>query len=683
MQKSLFDVANVIQSLRDRINYHNYQYYVKDNPEVTDAEYDQMMRELQSLEKDHPEFVTSDSPTQRVGAPLVEKFAPVKHKFRLYSLDNANNDEELSEWYNRVSKAFPEQEIALECELKIDGLAIALTYKNGVFVQGATRGDGFTGEDITNNLRTIKSIPLKLFDDNVQVPEVIEARGEVFMPKSSFEKLNAQRRLTGEPEFANPRNAGSGSVRQLDPKVTANRDLDIFVYGGVIVGAEKHPESLTEVLDMFSKLGFKTNETSRLCKSIEEVYEYCREWETKRFDLDYATDGVVIKINSLSMQEELGYTSRSPRWAVAYKFPPEEVLTTLNKIEINVGRTGAVTPVAILEPVKLAGTTVARASLHNADEIERLGLRIGDSVLIKKAAEIIPKVISVDINRRPENSTVFEFPKICPSCGAELVKNEEEVNYYCQNAENCQSQVKARLEYWVSRDALDIDGVGPSLIAQLVEKGLVKDPSDFYKLTVEDVASLDRMALKSANNAVAAIEKSKTRPFARALNGLGIRFVGKETAEILASHFHSLDKIKSASLEELSAVDGVGEKIAITVRKFLDDERNLALIDRLKSYGLKFEEEATSSDSPKPFAGMSFVLTGTLSSMDRNRAGEILKQAGGKVSGSVSKKTTYVVVGESPGSKYDKAISLGVQVLDETEFIKLLNEFGVIIHNEK
>jgi len=671
---NLFDIPARIQELKDKINYHNYLYYVKDTPEISDAEYDRLLNELKELEKTHPGLITPDSPTQRVGAVVSEKFEQVKHKFRLYSLDNANSDEELMEWHERVKKYFPDEEkIELVCELKIDGLAIALTYENGFFTQGSTRGDGLVGEDITRNLKTVKSIPLKLFSPDGKLPELVDARGEVFMPKLSFERLNEKRRELGEPEFANPRNAGSGSVRQLDPKVTSERDLDIFVYGGVVLGLEgKLPETHWETLEIFKKMGFKVNSTSKLCKNIDEALAFCKHWDERRFDLEYATDGVVIKVNDLAKQQELGYTSRSPRWATAFKFPPEEAPTILEDIEISVGRTGAVTPVAILEPVRLAGTTVSRASLHNADEIERLGLRIGDKVYVKKAAEIIPKVIGVDLSARKGDSEPFKFPKFCPVCQTPLKRKENEVIYYCPNILGCDAQLRGRLEHWVSREAMDIDGVGPSLINQLIEKNLIKDPSDLYILTMQDILSLERMAEKSAFNTIDSIQASKNRPLGRLINALGIRYVGKETAEILAKHFHSIDNLKSATIEELAGIEGIGEKIAQSIKIYFEDIDNLDMIEKLKKAGVKIEESREEIEKEKPLEGKTFVLTGTLSTFDRNEAGDIIKELGGKVSGSVSSKTDFVVAGESPGSKYTKAVLLGVKILNEEEFLELI-----------
>jgi len=668
------EMQQKVDDLRQKINHHNYLYYVKDTPSIADSEYDRMFRELKEIEESFPEFITPESPTQRVGEIPSEKFEQVNHKYRLFSLDNANSAEELNDWYNRVQKTFPnDNDIELFCELKIDGLAISLSYENGLLTRGATRGDGKTGEDITTNLKTIKSIPLRLYSGEVdKIPNFLEARGEVFMPVSSFEKLNEKRRKDGEAEFANPRNAGSGSVRQLDPKITRDRDLDIYIYTGIIEGNHS-PSSHSEILQLFKKLGFKINPTSKLCKNIQEVIDFCDTWKEKRFELDYATDGVVIKINELYRQEELGFTSRAPRWAVAYKFPPEETLTTLIDIEINTGRTGAVTPVAILEPVKLAGTTVSRASLHNADEIERLDIRKGDKVWVKKAAEIIPKVIGVDFKSRNPESLPYKYPGKCPSCGTPLERKSGEVITYCPNLTGCKAQLQGWLEYWVGRQAMDIDGVGSSVIAQLIDNNLIKDPADLYGLTAENILSLERMASKSAANIISAIQKSKEKPLGNLINAMGIKFVGRETAEILSNNFCSIDELKSASLEQLSTLEGIGDKIAQSILQYFKQENILTMLEKLKIFGVKLEKEKQESRENQLLSGKSFVLTGTLKTMDRNKAGDIIRSLGGKVSSSVSKATSYVVTGENPGSKLEKASKLNVTIISEEDFINLVS----------
>ena len=663
---------NRIDELREKINHHVHLYYVEDAPEISDREFDEMFRELQKLEAENPEYVTPESPTHRVGAVPSEKFEQVRHKHPLFSLDNANNSEELRDWYGRIRKEFPEpQKIEFVCELKIDGLAINLSYDEGRFIAGVTRGDGQVGENISANLKTINSIPLSLFNPKEgNIPQHVEARGEIFMPVSSFEKLNKERRDKGEAEFANPRNAGSGSVRQLDPSVTRARDLDMFVYAGII---EDHREfhSHWDVIQTLKSLGFKTNPESKVCQSIEDVIDYCNHWHDARFDLNYATDGVVIKVNSLHMQDELGFTARSPRWAIAYKFPPEEALTEIEEIELSVGRTGAVTPVANLAPVRLAGSVVKRASLHNFDEIQRLDVRVGDMVWVKKAAEIIPKVISVDIKHRKPDSHPFEIPATCPICEAPLERKEDEVAYHCSNNITCPAQVKGRIEYWVSRDAMDIDWVGESMVSQLVDNNLIKDPSDLYVLTGEQLLKLERMAVKSAQNIINAIQASKDRDFSRLINALGIKYVGKETAELLSNNYFSIEELKSAKYEDLHAIDGIGDKVAEGIVNFFKNPDVLQMLENLQQYGVKLYGDKPQIAGDLPLSGKSFVLTGTLKTMTRNQAGDIIKKLGGKTSGSVSKKTDYLLVGENPGSKYDKAVKLDVTILIEDEFIDL------------
>jgi DNA ligase (NAD+) len=671
---NLFDIDNRINTLRDKINKHNYLYYVEDNPQISDKEYDDLFRDLKDLEQSYPQYITPDSPTQRVGSAPSEKFEQVKHNFRMYSLDNSNSEEELLAWYERVAKYFTDEtDIEFVCELKIDGLAMALTYENGCFIKGVTRGDGTTGEDITKNLKTIKSIPLKLFDKEVAVPSFMEVRGEVYMPKASFEKLNERRIADGEALFANPRNAGSGSVRQLDPKVTAERDLSMFVYTGIIQDTRKFDVSThSETLEFLKKLGFKVNPNYKVCKNIQEVIDYCKEWELKRFELGYATDGIVIKVNSFNKQSELGYTSRAPRWATAFKFPPEEVITTIKGIEINVGKTGAITPVALLEPVLLAGSTVARASLHNADEIERLDIRIGDKVLVKKAAEIIPKVIRVDISQRTEDLQKFVYPEVCPSCASPVVKREGEVNSYCSNEISCPAQIQGKLEYWVSKEAMDIDGLGESIAKQLVEKKFIEDTADLYNLQPQTLLQLEKIAEKSAFNLYSSIQNSRNRPLARFINALGIRFVGRETSELIAQRLGSFENFKKATFEELETVDGIGSKIAGSIIEFFNNPRTELFLKKLETYGV-IPQEVEISTVEGPLKNKTFVITGTLLTMARDEAFDKIRNLGGKISSSVSKKTDYVVCGESPGSKYDKAQKLGVIILDEEQFLALIN----------
>lgn len=662
------NILERINFLKDEINRHNYLYYVEENPSLSDFEYDELFRELQKLESENPLLITPDSPTQRLGS-LGTKFEQHKHRYRLYSLDNSNNFEELEKWYERITKEIGE-DIELVCELKIDGLAMALTYENGIFTTGVTRGDGIVGENITNNLRTIKAIPLKIHES-----KTIEVRGEIYMPKDSFEKLNKENLENGEKIFANPRNAASGSVRQLDSSITAKRDLSMFCYAAIFEkNSGVYQKSHWDNLEILKKLGFKVNPHIKLCKGIEQAIEYCKKWEYERFELDYATDGVVIKVNNLAQQEELGFTSRAPKWATAFKFPPEEVNTQLLDIEINlnnVGKTGAVTPVAILEPVQLAGSTVSRASLHNFDEIERLDIRIGDTVLIKKAAEIIPKVIKV--SEHGANSIKFTPPTNCPACGAQLEKREGEVNLYCPNSMFCPAQLKAKIEYWVSKEAMDIDFVGPSIIEQLFAKNMIKSAADLYSLSQQDFMQLDLIQEKSAFNIFHSIQNSKNPTLARFLTALSIRHVGKETAQILASHFKTIEAVANAQVEELANVDGVGEKIAQSIYEFFHNENSLKFLAQLKENGVEPNNEIFEAKSDL-LAGKTFVLTGTLQNMTRDEASEKIKLLGGKTSSSVSKNTSYVIAGESAGSKLTKAQNLGVIILSEDDFFNLINE---------
>lgn len=656
-------VEERIQYLKDEINKSNYKYYVEENPYLSDFDYDKMFAELKELEEKYPLLKTPDSPTQRVGS-VSEKFFSHTHKYRLYSLDNTYSAEELKKWYERVCKEY-NKKLQLVCELKIDGLAIALTYEKGLFTLGVTRGDGVTGENITPNLKTIKAIPLKLFE-----PKTLEVRGEIYMPKTSFEKLNEESLAKGEKVFANPRNAASGSLRQLDSKITAKRDLSMFTYTGIFEDAEdKNIKTHYDGMMYLKKLGFKVNPNIRLVDDIQGAIDYCNEWATKRFDLNYATDGVVIKVNDFAIQKDLGFTARAPKWATAFKFPPEEVATKVLDIEVNTGKTGIVTPVAILEPVQLAGSTVARASLHNFDEIKRLDIRIGDTVLIKKAAEIIPKVVKVMDTDIHESLPVVKPPKICPSCGAKLVERCGEVGLYCQNPD-CGSLMCAKIEFWASKDAMDIDNVGPSLIQQLYDKKFISNPVDLYRLTMQDLMQLDLVKEKSAMNIYTSIQESKTKPLNRLLTALGIRHVGKETADILSGEFATLDDIKNADVERLANIEGIGGIIAQSIYDFFHEERNVKMIEELKELGVN----PVSKVKPKSdkLAGKTFVLTGTLQNMTRDEASAIIKSHGGKTSSSVSKKTSYVLAGENAGSKLDKAQNLGVIILTEDDFLEMI-----------
>ena len=657
------EILERIDYLKNEINRSNYEYYVNENPYLTDFEYDKLFSELKELEEKYPMFKSADSPTQRVGS-ISEKFFSYKHKYRLYSLDNSYNSEDLKKWYERVCKEY-KKELELVCELKIDGLAIALTYENGVFVRGVTRGDGITGEDITPNLKTIKAIPLKLFE-----PKNLEVRGEIYMPKSSFEKLNSEALQNGEKVFANPRNAASGSLRQLDSTITAKRDLSMFTYTGIFEDdADKSIKTHYGSIKKLKELGFKVNPNIRLVKNIHEVLEYLQEWETKRFGLDYATDGVVIKVNDIDIQADLGFTSRAPKWATAYKFPPEEVKTKLLDIELNTGKTGVVTPVAILEPVKLAGSTVSRASLHNFDEIKRLDVRIGDEVLIMKAAEIIPKVVKVVENPEHENLKKFIPPKTCPACGKKLKERYGQVGLYCTNP-RCGSLMRSKIEFWVSKDAMDIDKVGPSIIQQLYDKKMISSPVDLYKLLPQDFMMLDLVQEKSALNIYMSIQNSKNRPLNRLITALGICHVGKETADILTNYYTSIDDFKSVDIDQLASIDGVGFVIASSVFDYFHDPDNLKFLDELRDVGIN--PKSKSIKRSDKLEGKTFVLTGTLPTMTRDEASALIKSHGGKTSSSVSKNTDYVLAGENAGSKLDKAQNLGVIILTENDFLEMI-----------
>ena len=662
------EIKNKIDELTYLIKKYSEEYYNQDSPTVSDVEYDKLFKELVELEIKYPEFKSKDSPTLKVGASIEKNFSQYEHKVRLYSLDNTYSYEDLEVWYDKLQKNYslnnpPE----LVCELKIDGLAIALTYENSKFVIGATRGDGFVGENITNNLKTIKTIPLTL-KDSIQN---LEVRGEIFMPKTAFEKLNESQKQNNAKMFANPRNAAAGSLRQLDANITKERDLAMFTYYGRLDSSEYNIESHSQMLEFLKEQGFNINNEYKVCKNVQDAINYCKFWDKKRQELDYATDGVVIKVNNFRLQEELGFTARAPRWATAFKFPPEEMSTIVEDIEVNVGRSGAITPVAVLKPVYISGSTVQRATLHNFDEIKRLNINIGDRVLIKKAAEIIPKVICVTEHAKGI-ALPFKVPEFCPSCGTKLVELEGEVNLYCPNTYGCPEQIKARIEYWVSKDCMDIDGLGDNIVSQLVDKGLVVTPADLYKLTVEDFLKLDLIAEKSAQNLHNVIQASKNPTLARFINSLGIRHVGKETSVLLANKFGSLEKFKQATDEQVQEIDGIGDKISVSILDFFSNSYNNVLLSNLEQYGVipKNAKVETISDNLKD---TTFVITGTLSK-PRDYFANMIKKHGGKVSSSVSKKTSFVLAGESPGSKYDKAESLGVTIIDESKFRQLIGE---------
>lgn len=653
-----------IEELKAEITKHNKAYYEQDAPTISDFEYDKLFRELKELEELYPEYATADSPTQKVGSNVSDKFKEIKHKYRLYSLDNSNNFEDLKRWYERIQKEYPSETINAVSELKIDGLACALSYKNGILTTGATRGDGIVGEIITDNIKQIKNIPQKLTD-----PINIEVRGEVYMPVTSFEKLNEKQRQNGGKEFANPRNAAAGSLRQDNAEITGQRDLRFFAYAAVFPDGNS-PETHYEILQLLKKEGFTVNENAKLHNNVASIEEYCKYWEFERQKLDYATDGIVVKLNDVSKQNELGYTARAPKWATAFKFPPEEIETELLDIELSVGKTGALTPVAILTPVQLAGTIVKRASLHNFDEIERLHINIGDKVVIKKAAEIIPKVIK-KANPDSDNG-IYPTPTNCPCCNAPLVKPEGEVVLYCSNTKTCPAQIKGKIEFWCSKDGMDIDGLGEAIVDDAVEKGIIKDIADIYNLTEEDLMKLDLIKEKSAQNLLKSISDSKNRPLKRFLTSLSIKLVGKETAELIANEFLTLDKVQNATKEALVEIDGVGDKVAESVVEFFKDDDNKKLLEKLHDFGV-IPQSADSEKVSDKFKNLTFVITGTLSK-PRSDYEAIIKSMGGKVSSSVSKKTSYVLCGENPGSKFDKATSLGVIIIDENSFKDMVNE---------
>jgi len=661
-----------IEKLREVINHHNYRYYVLDSPEVSDAEYDELMRELRQLEAEHPELVTPDSPTQRIGAPPVEAFGVVEHPQPLLSLTNAFSYEELAAWHKRVSKLLGRRQFDLVCEPKIDGLAVALTYVDGLLVTGATRGDGYRGENITQNLKTIRSIPLSV---SKEAPPRFEVRGEVYLPKAGFKKLNEERAKEELPLFANPRNAAAGSVRQLDSSITARRPLDIFIYGLGWAEGKAVPDTHWEIMQYLKSLGFKINPNIALRHSLDEVEKYHQNWAESREKFPYEADGIVVKVNSIALQQELGTVAHEPRWAIAYKFPAIQGNTRLIDIGINVGRTGSLNPYAILEPVRVGGVVISSAALHNEEDIHRKDIRIGDWVVVQRAGEVIPEIVGPIVSRRTGKEKIFSMPGHCPVCGSEVIKPEGEAMHRCTNAA-CPSQALERIKHFVSRGAMDIDGVGEKLCQALFEAGLVKDAADLYYLTKEQLLSLERMADKSVSNVLNSIEKSKDRPLARVIFALGILHVGDQYAELLAEQFHSIDQLAKASQEELSTISSVGPKIAESIVAFFRQEGNRQIIEKLKKAKVRLEREKVEEARPEelPLAGLEFVLTGKLESFSRSEAEAKIKALGGKAGSDVTRKTSYVVVGADPGSKLAKAERLGTKTLSETEFLKFLDQ---------
>ncbi len=661
-------ITQRVQQLRDTLIKASYAYYVLDNPIMEDEVYDRLYRELDDLETRHPELITPDSPTQRVGDKPAKNFLSIPHNIPLFSLENAFGFDEFLQWQQRWLKHLNSQGVPLPadyqyvCELKIDGSALALTYENGILVRGITRGDGITGEDITTNVKTIRSIPLKLHFHNP--PPVVEIRGEAFLPLSEFDRINQERESQGLSLFANPRNAAAGTLRQLDPKIVDKRKLQFFAYT-----LHLPISSQWEALEQLEAMGFLVNPNRKLCQSLTEVEEYFSYWDSERRNLPYLTDGVVVKLNSFELQEQLGFTQKFPRWAIAYKYPAEEAPTLVKEIIVNVGRTGAITPMAIMEPVQLAGTTVQRATLHNSDRVKELDIRVGDTVIIRKAGEIIPEVVRVLTDLRPPDSQPYQMPTVCPECGSSLLRPSGEAVTRCVNS-SCPAILRGSIIHWASRDAMDIRGLGEKMAILLLESGLVRSLADIYSLTSEQLAELDRMGKKSADKLVSAIADSKAQPWSRVLYGLGIRYVGSVNAKTLTESFTDVDSLASASVSQLSSVYGIGDEIAESVYSWFQIEANRNLIDKLKDVGLQFA--ATKTKTGGKFTGKTFVLTGTLPTLKRSEAQELIEKAGGKVSGSVSAKTDYVVVGESAGSKLEKAQKLGISLLTEAQLLEML-----------
>ncbi len=672
------EVKRRITELIGEIRYHDHRYYILSDPEITDLEYDMLYKELERLERENPDLVQPDSPTRRVGSDLENDFKPVSHRYPMLSLANTYNEAELWDFDRRVREGLPSGELVeYVVEYKIDGLSVSLRYENGSLAVAATRGDGTTGEDVTLNVKTIKSVPLSILPEGVQseVPRSFEVRGEVYMEKAVFERLNIERAAKGEKTFANPRNLASGTLKLLDPAETAKRPLQIFTY--YFMSSENPNQTQHEVLQHLQKLGFRVNPAYKLCQSIDEVLAFCTELEEKRDDLPYEVDGVVIKVNSFRHQEILGSIAKSPRWACAFKFKAKQARTVLKAITWQVGRTGAITPVAELEPVFLAGSTISRATLHNFDEISRKDIRTGDTVIIEKGGDVIPKVVAVVLEARPETSEPEQPPKACPVCDSEVFRPENEVAFYCENSE-CAAQVKGRIEHFASRAAMDIEGLGTSITDLFVELGFLKTYADIYRLHERELElkMMERFGEKSIDNLLNAIEESKKRPFHKVLFALGIRYVGAGAAKKLADHFSSLDALQNASEEEITSVYEIGESIARSVRQFFSDPHNLHVTGELKNAGLTFESEKREEVEDNFFKGKSFVLTGTLSRLKRDDAAGEIARLGGKTASSVSKNTDFVIAGESAGSKLEKARKLGISIMDEEEFIARLAEAG-------
>jgi DNA ligase (NAD+) len=672
MASGTTEPAKKVEALREKIRHHEYLYYVLDNPEISDLEFDKLMRELKGLESEYPSLVTADSPTQRVGGKPREGFVKVRHSSPMLSLDNTYNEEELRDWERRVHELSGRKDVDYVCELKLDGMSLALIYEDGKLARGITRGDGTTGEDVTLNVRTVRSVPLSIAPEKLKkagIPPDFEVRGELLMPTSSFLKINAERERDGLPTFANPRNFTAGTVRQLDANITAARRLDYFPYI-LLVNGRTYFDRHSKTLHALETAGFKVNPNRKLVHSMEEVWSFIQSWEGKRDSLPYEIDGIVVKVDRTALQDELGFTGKAPRWAIAYKYAARAGITKLENVRWQVGRTGKLTPVAELAPVPIGGTTVRNATLHNMDEVGRLGVKIGDYVQVERGGDVIPKVAKViEDDAHPRGTTEIAAPEKCPVCGTKVVRTEGEVDYRCVNA-NCPAKLVGTILHFASRGVMNIDGMGESLVTQLIDKGLVRNVADIYDLTKKDLLSLERFADKSAQNILDEINRSKELPLERVIYGLGIRMVGERTAQFLAEHFGSMEALANASVEELQSVNEVGPKIAESIAEFFSNPQNRKLVERLGKAGLAFKGQK--KERGTKLAGKTFVLTGTLANYSRDEAKKMIEDAGGRVSGSVSKKTDYVVAGADAGSKLDKAKELGVAVIDEKEMQKLL-----------
>ena len=665
------NIQETIQNLREELNQHNHNYYVLDNATISDFEFDQKLKQLQELENQNPEYFDENSPTQRVGGTITKNFKTIPHQYRMYSLDNSYSKEDLIDWENKMQRVLGNVNLEYTCELKYDGASISITYENGKLLRAVTRGDGFQGDDVTNNVKTIKSIPLKLKGN---YPENFDIRGEIVLPFAGFEKMNQELIEIGETPYSNPRNTASGSLKLQDSTETAKRPLECLLY--FITGKNLPFNNQFDSLKSARDWGFKAPKESKLAKNLDAVFEFIDYWDVHRHQLPYETDGVVVKVNSFQHQEELGYTAKSPRWAMAYKFKSEQVFTKLNSISYQVGRTGSITPVANLQPVQLAGTIVKRASLHNADQIEKLDIRVNDTVFVEKGGEIIPKIIAVDLEKRPENSEPTVYITNCPECETLLVRNEGEANHYCPNFYGCPPQIIGRIQHYISRKAMDIEGLGGETVALLYNNNLVKNYADLYELKVSDILPLERMAQKSAENLVNGVEESKKIPFENVLFALGIRFVGETVAKKLARHYKNIDNLSKASVMELVLVDEIGERIAQSVVDFFNNHENVSIINRLKNFGVQFEiKEVVNLNATNKLEGKTFVVSGVFENFSRDDLKKAIEDNGGKVGSSISSKTDFVIAGENMGpAKLEKANQLGVKIIDESKFLELINE---------